>query len=515
MRISNIKIRGFKKFREIDIDFNNHLSVLVGENEVGKSTILQALDIVLNQSNFLYSDNSTHKFINLELAEEFFTNKTIQSLPRIDIELFLELGEFLKTREFAGLHYNEHGDIEQTGIKFVYEFDYEFADEVNLQESANNKIIPTEYYKATWQTFSGKKYKKQMSPLKMIYLDNSTIKYDVFGSYARQIYNANVEKEDQRKISSRFKNALSGFRGEVDSLLTLEGEQKFGLDSSKTDILKLLDIYESDISIQDMGKGRENVVRTEMALNNNAFDLVLIDEPESHLSYTKTRQLINTINSISQGQIVVASHSSLIVNRLNLKNTIILSNQNSRSLSSLHSETTKYFEKVDNLDVLRFILAEKVILVEGAAEYIILPALFYQIKEDEINTYGIDIISMGSISFEKYRELSEILNKTVAVITDNDKKEIEDKSDDKFSIHFDESTTNWTLEVAFYNENQDFFDALYEGKRTEPIYKGEDVPKALAHMLKNKTDNAIEIESYIDKLTIPAYLEKAIRWISE
>lgn len=34
MRINKIKIRGFKKFREIDVDFNDHLSVLVGENDL-------------------------------------------------------------------------------------------------------------------------------------------------------------------------------------------------------------------------------------------------------------------------------------------------------------------------------------------------------------------------------------------------------------------------------------------------------------------------------------------------
>ncbi|MEK2458004.1 AAA family ATPase [Tetragenococcus halophilus] len=515
MKISKIKIRGFKKFREIDIDFNKHLSVLVGENEVGKSTVLQAIDIVLNQSNFFYTDSSSHKFINLQLAEEFFACKTIESLPRIDIELFFELGDSLKAREFAGLHYNEHGKENQTGIKFIYEFDRDFVDEINIQESANNRIIPTEYYKATWETFQGKKYKRRMSPIKMIYLDNSTIKHDIFGNYARQIYNANVEEEQQRKVSISFKQALSQFREEVDGSLTLNGEQRLGLDSSKTDILKLLDIYESDISIQEMGKGRENVVRTEMALNNNAFDLVLIDEPESHLSYTRTRQLINAINSITQGQIVVASHSSLIVNRLNLKNTIILSNQDSRTLFSLQPETAKYFEKVDNLDILRFILAEKVILVEGAAEYIILPQLFSQIQKKEMDNYGVDIISMGSISFGRYRELSKILNKKVAVITDNDKKDIEYELDDKFKIYTDDLKENWTLEAAFYNENQDFFDELYEQKNTEPVYRERRVPKALAHMLKNKTDNAIEIERHLDELTIPNYLKEAVRWISE
>ncbi len=64
----------------------------------------------------------------------------------------------------------------QTGIKIVYEFNTDFTSEVNLEEIADNRIVPNEYYKATWNTFQGKNYKRRMSPIKMIYLDNSTFK---------------------------------------------------------------------------------------------------------------------------------------------------------------------------------------------------------------------------------------------------------------------------------------------------------------------------------------------------
>lgn len=513
MEITKIRIRGFKKFKELDIHFKNHLSVLVGENEIGKSTVLKAIDIALNQSNFLYADNSAHKFINTDLAEDFYKNKTKQYLPKIDIELFLDLDGSIKSLDFDGLHYNDSQEI-RTGIKFVYEFDPEFDSEVDLKEFAENRIIPTEYYRATWNTFQGKSYKRQLSPIKMIYLDNSTIKHDIFGGYARQIYDAKIEKSIQRKLSSNFKKNLSEFQGIHNTELVIEGNKKIGLDSSKTDILKLLDIYESDISIQDMGKGRENIVRTEMALNNNIFDLVLIDEPESHLSYTRTRKLIETIKNITQGQIVIASHSSLIVNKLNLKNTIILSDNKSYPLYELSEKTTNYFEKIDNLDILRFILAEKVILVEGAAEYIIMPKLFQIIENIEMDSAGVDVISMGSISFERYKELSDILCKKVAVITDNDKKDTEYENSENFCVFADPSVDNWTLEVAFYNENKTFFDEIYKDKKTEPEYQKKTMEKALAHMLKNKTDNALKIEKSLEELSIPSYLKGAINWIN-
>ena len=40
--IKRITIEGFKKFRFIQIDFNEHMNILVGENEAGKSTILDS-----------------------------------------------------------------------------------------------------------------------------------------------------------------------------------------------------------------------------------------------------------------------------------------------------------------------------------------------------------------------------------------------------------------------------------------------------------------------------------------
>ncbi|HDL0564119.1 ATP-dependent endonuclease [Staphylococcus aureus] len=514
MSLSKIIIKGFKKFKCLELDFNEHFSVLVGENEVGKSTILSAIDIVLNQAVFLPGNTSYQRYFNSDLVEKFFETRTKESLPKIEIELFLHLSNDLKNSYFSGLHYNDSEGI-KTGIRFVYEFDEDFISDVNFKEFADNKIIPTDYYKASWNTFQGKSYKKRMTPLKMIYLDNSTTKYDLFGNYARQIYGASVDKDVHRDIVSSFRKKVSEFQQEYDEKLTIHNNQKFGLDSNKTDFLKLIDIFESNISIQDLGKGKENIIRTEMSLSNEVFDLVLIDEPESHLSHTRTRKLIETIKSKGEGQLVIASHSSLIVNRLNLINTIIISNNKTKHLNALNEKAAKYFEKLDNLDVLRFILSEKVILVEGAAEYIIIPKLFEILTDNKIDRYGIEVISMGSISYENYRELSKLLNKKVAVITDNDGKNLECYDNNLFQIFSESSTDNWTMEVSFYNENIEFFDKYYDKKTTKAEYNGKDYPKALAHMLKNKTNNALEIEQHLTELKIPKYLKEAISWIKE
>ena len=51
MKIHSIKIRNFRSYKnEIEIELNN-LTALVGKNDIGKSTILEALDIFFNDGN--------------------------------------------------------------------------------------------------------------------------------------------------------------------------------------------------------------------------------------------------------------------------------------------------------------------------------------------------------------------------------------------------------------------------------------------------------------------------------
>ena len=45
--IKTLHIKGFKKFSELTVPFNEHMNILVGENEAGKSTILEAIKVIL------------------------------------------------------------------------------------------------------------------------------------------------------------------------------------------------------------------------------------------------------------------------------------------------------------------------------------------------------------------------------------------------------------------------------------------------------------------------------------
>ena len=48
MYIKRINIEGFKTFSNFDLDLNKSLNVIVGDNETGKTTLLEAINLALS-----------------------------------------------------------------------------------------------------------------------------------------------------------------------------------------------------------------------------------------------------------------------------------------------------------------------------------------------------------------------------------------------------------------------------------------------------------------------------------
>ena len=77
--IKSLHIEGFKKFLSLDVVFNEHMNILVGENEAGKSTILDAIKTVLNQQ-YRNSDKSVLRdLFNTQAVSDFKKNLATQT----------------------------------------------------------------------------------------------------------------------------------------------------------------------------------------------------------------------------------------------------------------------------------------------------------------------------------------------------------------------------------------------------------------------------------------------------
>lgn len=190
--IEKLIIKGFKKFKEFEIVFNEEMNVLVGENEAGKSTILEAIDLVLNQKMYGLIDGNNEQMFNLDKLTKFQNSPEFSKLPEILIEVYLNLDseDKIAKQHFMGLEYTD-GKLkkeQKTGIKFWYHFDSDFQQDFYKINFSENPNIPLEYYKFEWLTFQGGGYKKLKNPIKPLFIDNSTVKNDLYGSYAKQIF---------------------------------------------------------------------------------------------------------------------------------------------------------------------------------------------------------------------------------------------------------------------------------------------------------------------------------------
>ena len=110
------------------------------------------------------------------------------------------------------------------------------------------------------------------------------------------------------------------------------------------------------IPYSNAGRGLQCLLKTELALNNintNKDKIILIEEPENHLSYSNMNNLIDILQENSNkesSQIIISTHSSFVLNKLNLENLILLSNKKSSKITNLSSDTEKYFKAISGYD---------------------------------------------------------------------------------------------------------------------------------------------------------------------
>jgi predicted ATP-dependent endonuclease of OLD family len=152
--------------------------------------------------------------------------------------------------------------------------------------------------------------------------------------------------------------------------------------NSRSNLEADLIITEDEIPINNKGKGRQCFIKTEFALQKKKaslpLDVLLLEEPENHLSHTHMKRLVSTIAHARDQQMVVTTHNSLISTRLDLRNAVLLNTSGTcaTTLGELSNETSDFFMKAPDNNVLEFVLSRKVILVEGDAEFILMQSLY-------------------------------------------------------------------------------------------------------------------------------------------
>ncbi|SKA65418.1 Predicted ATP-dependent endonuclease of the OLD family, contains P-loop ATPase and TOPRIM domains [Eubacterium uniforme] len=522
--VKNLYIDGLKRFEHFEIEFNECLSILVGENEAGKSTILEAIRIVLNQQYCNADKSVLQDLFNLENVGIFKNIPSVDTLPKIIIEVDLELDNTPRSIDFYGEnHINGNRGEEKYGIRFECKFDEDFSEE--LAESINDGKIPYEYYSLTWQTYANLPYKMAKRPIKNLFIDTSeTSKSSAFNFFNRSLFSNIYSNDTKLKAKNAFREKLNTSFEDV-NLPDIDTRRRFGIDNKKVVLESILSVYEDSIPLENKGSGMESLVKTQIALNReDNIDTILIEEPENHLCFTNLKQMLQQIMDHEEdSQIILTTHSNMIASRLNLGNVIWISENRFLSLKNVDSQTSAFFEKADDNGCLQLLLSKKVILVEGATEYLLLPKFYEKKTGRTIEKDGISIISCDGISYKRYLEIASKTDKRIAVITDNDhdQTKIDDASkfnqrNEKQHIFMGTTIDDWTWEACVYNCNKEKLDDMIPvQKDAKYLFHKKDYGQVLGKMLANKVDTAYQMLISEREFNIPLYVEEAIEWLNK
>lgn len=545
MAIRKIKIENFKCFKGIfEIELNKGLNILVGNNETGKSTILEAIHIALTG---LYCGRN----IRNELSQYLFNKDVVASYiesvnsgtalppPYICIEVFFD-GSI--DPEYEGSENSERAICE--GLKFEIVFNEKYNSEYNALIAKKNMMsLPIEYYEVRWTTFAQQLVTIRSIPIKSAMIDSSNYRYqngsDVYISRIvkdllspeevtavsqahRKMKDTFIDDNSIKAINKRISKESSIVDGTVS--LTVDLGTKNAWESSLVTQL-------NDVPFGYIGKGAQCVMKTELALTHKSTQraqIVLIEEPESHLSFSKLNQLIKAIEEkYEEKQIIISTHSSFVANKLGLENLLLLDNQKVIRITQLTS--TDFFKKISGYDTLRMLLCKKAILVEGDSDELVVQKAYMSKNNNRLPIEDqVDVISVGT-SFLRFLELATVLNLNVAVVTDNDGdiETLENKyaeyiinnKKDNIKICYDKVVDSGNLMIGSKpynyntlepkllkanNNNIELFNSILD-KEFKTI---EELQKYMKH---NKTETALAIFDTDKNIVFPEYILEAIK----
>lgn len=347
MIIKELKINKYKSIRSpIFLDFSD-LNIFIGQNNCGKSNILDALEFVFDEekdkTNLFYPDASIELSLELDLEEQ----KKYNSEKKL--KLFLDKGK--------------------------------------------RKIFPSENILNFLKKNVKRLDEESFSNYKQIRIDYSTL------------YN--------------YPNSLNKFKKHLKIHFP-----KIVIDENAMDLKYENDgLYEGKrrVTIDYLGSGFGRIFTILLYIFHPEYQVVMINEPETHLHPAIIKKLLWAMKNSQAGQIFFTTHSPLFVTPSTLHNLFRVSkdNQNTNvySLKEGYYAHERLVQEL-NADNLEMFFADKVILVEGSSDQLLLRGLincFYKGDKEIkiIQTYGKSNVSI-------YADLLKIFKIPFLIILDRD-----------------------------------------------------------------------------------------------
>ncbi|WP_048149179.1 ATP-dependent nuclease [Methanolacinia paynteri] len=542
MYLKNVRIKNFRSVGEdgLELSFTTNLTTLLGENNVGKSSIFKAIYQILESRNLVWNPEEwffedKKRIIEIQLDCILDNDIISDFIEAMGLPITVNQYKSIFSNEITYCAFNKTGVIEsylKIGLfkidkgqcwlgKIVNENTLRLKaplyHSVNFQEFivsvlSKNENSPSDYIEEYLDLYSQGKPTKSIH-VHIIRSDLSNILIDILKN--RFVFiNEYREKPDKKlsnflvtttgkELSSMLFNLKNG-RDTQEKYLRIQKNFEKLFPNLKLDVFRNIEKNEIELlftkddlksTTSYVGAGVLESLLLIAHLEAYKDHIFLIDHPETHLHPHAQRRLNNIIERNEDNQILIITHSPYFTNFNKKSRVIRLSQENQQTVK--YCSQDNYFSEKEFIKLEQFLdsttkelfFARKVILVEGATEIGAIP-IFTDDLNFNLDDNGVSLINVdGCNNFPIFSKLCEAFSIPYIMLADSDAQHVIDKIKKEFP-----DSRAIVLEDDFEGLLPD------ELKEDSKLNCGNSKPRMGKYIAQKMIENNIAIPKEIEKI---------------